>query len=72
MGNEVAELKKKNDLLEKEIVTIKKENDSLILAQQELKAKIKELTTEKPKINSGHKPGSIKYIRQERVKKKAD
>ena len=47
---------------------LKKENDSLIKTQQELKAKIKELTDQPPKITSGHKAGSVKYIRQERTK----
>jgi len=77
MPNELEKLQKENNSLKKEIegtqkvnAKIEKENDSLTEAQQELKAKIKELTTNKPKITSGHTPGSIKYVRQERVKKK--
>lgn len=87
MGNELEALKKKNVELEKakeslvkEIGEVKKdkeklekENASLITAQQELKAKIKQLSsTDQPKITSGHKPGSVKYVRQERVKKKTE
>ena len=58
-----AELTKSNDELQKD-------NDSLVETQQGLKAKIKELSTDKPKITSGHRPGSVKYVRQVRVKKK--
>lgn len=52
--------------LQKEIAELKKENNSLINTQQELKAKIKELTELPPKMISGHKSGTIKYIRQKR------
>ncbi len=72
MGNELEELKKKNTELGKKVEDLKKENDSLTEAQQGLKAKIKELSTDKPKITSGHQPGSVKYVRQVRTKKKKD
>ena len=72
MGNELEELKKENDSLIKTNSKLKKENNSLTEAQQGLKVKIKELSENKPKIISGHKSGSIKYVRQSRVKKKTD
>ena len=70
MGNELEELKKQNVSLVKTNSELKNENNSLAETQQGLKAKIKELSENKPKITSGHKPGSVKYVRQERVKKK--
>ena len=72
MGNELEELKKKNDSLVKTNSELKKEYDSLIETQQGLKAKIKELSENKPRIISGHKPGSVKYVRQSRATKKTD
>lgn len=60
MGNE-------NEKLQKEIVELKSENNSLTQAQQGLKSKIKELTESPPKITSGHKVNSVKYIRQKRI-----
>lgn len=71
MGNEVEKLMRANEKSEKENSILKKENDSLTNAQQELKAKIKELTENRPKITSGHKVGSVKYVRQDRSKKKS-
>lgn len=72
MGNEVEKLTKANEKLKKEKTILEKENASLTEAQQELKAKIKEMSTDQPKITSGHKVGSVKYVRQERVKKKTE
>lgn len=72
MGNEVEKLTKANEKLKKENTILVKENDSLTEAQQELKAKIKQMSADQPKITSGHKPGTIKYVRQERVKKKTE
>jgi len=62
MGND-----KDYSKLENELAAVKKENKELIATQQELKAKIKELTELPPKIVSGHKSGSVKYIRQKRA-----
>ena len=59
---------KEVEKLEKQITELKKENDSLIVTQQELKAKIKEFTELPPKIVSGHVSGNVKYVRQKRVK----
>jgi len=59
---------KDTEKLENQLAEAKKENDLLTKAQQELKAKVKELTDIPPKIISGHVTGKIKYIRQERVK----
>ncbi len=53
--------------LENQFEQVKKENKSLITTQQELKAKIKELTELPPKIVSGHTAGSVKYVRQKKV-----
>lgn len=54
--------------LKKEISALKKDNYTQTTTQQELKAKIKELSELPPKIISGHVSGNIKYIRQKRVK----
>lgn len=54
--------------LKKQISALKKDNDNQTTTQQELKAKIKELSELPPKIISGHVSGNIKYIRQVRVK----
>jgi len=70
LPTELENLQKENNSLKKENSKLEKENDSLVETQQELKAKIKELSTDKPKITSGHVPGSIKYVRQKRIKKK--
>lgn len=83
MGTELENLKAENDSLKKSNEYIKKnntelenklketqaENGSLAEAQQGFKAKIKELTEQPPKVTSGHVAGSIKYKRQNRVKK---
>ena len=53
---------------EKQIAELKKENHSLTVTQQELKAKIKELTELPPKVISGHQVGKVQYIRESRVK----
>ncbi len=58
---DIEKLQKQND-------SLKKENYSLTIAQQELKVKVKKLTELPPKSTSGHKVGSIKYVRQERTK----
>ena len=60
-GREVEKLKR-------EISALKKDNYTQTTTQQELKAKIKELSELPPKIISGHVSGNIKYIRQKRVK----
>ena len=52
--------------LKKHITALKKDNDTLTTTQQELKAKIKELTELPPKIVSGHVVGKIKYVRQKK------
>lgn len=54
--------------LKKQISALQKDNDTQTIHQQELKAKIKELSELPPKIISGHVSGNIKYIRQLRVK----
>jgi len=54
--------------LKKQISALQKDNDTQTTTQQELKAKIKELSELPPKIISGHVSGNIKYIRQKRVK----
>lgn len=54
--------------LKKEISALKKDNYTQTTTQQELKAKIKELSELPPKIISGHVSGNVKYIRQKRVK----
>ena len=54
--------------LKKQISTLQKDNDAQTTTQQELKAKIKELSELPPKIISGHVSGNVKYIRQKRVK----
>ena len=59
---------KEVEKLEKQITELKKENHSLTVTQQELKAKIKELTELPPKIISGHVSGNVKYVRQKKVK----
>ena len=68
MGNDqkVEGLQKTIAARDTEIAELKTENTSLTKTQQELKAKIKELTELPPKMISGHKLGKIKYIRQER------
>ena len=58
---------KEVEKLKKQITALKKDNDSLITTQAELKAKIKELTEIPPKIVSGHRVGKVKYIRQKKV-----
>ena len=59
MGNdkELEKLQREN----RELIT---ENESLEKAQQGFKAKIKELTDLPPRIISGHKSESVKYVRQ--------
>jgi len=59
---------KEVEKLKKQISALKKDNDSLTETQQELKAKIKELTDRPPKIISGHRVGKVQYIRQKRIK----
>ena len=59
---------KEVEKLKKQISALKKDNDTQTTTQQELKAKIKELSELPPKIISGHVSGNIKYIRQKRVK----
>ena len=54
--------------LKKQISALQKDNDTQSTTQQELKAKIKELSELPPKVISGHVSGNIKYIRQKRVK----
>ena len=54
--------------LKKQISALQKDNDTQTTTQQELKAKIKELSELPPKVISGHVSGNIKYIRQKRVK----
>jgi len=61
---------KEVEKLKKQISALQKDNDTQITTQQELKAKIKELTELPPKVISGHVSGKVKYIRQERVKVK--
>lgn len=59
---------KEVEKLKKQISALQKDNDTQTITQQELKAKIKELSELPPKIISGHVSGNIKYIRQLRVK----
>lgn len=59
---------KEVEKLKKQISALQKDNDNQTTTQQELKAKIKELSELPPKIISGHVSGKIKYIRQKRVK----
>ena len=59
---------KEVEKLKKEISALKKDNDTQTTTQQELKAKIKELSELPPKIISGHVSGNVKYNRQKRVK----
>jgi len=59
---------KEVEKLKKQISTLKKDNENQTTTQQELKAKIKELSELPPKVTSGHVSGSIKYVRQKRVK----
>ena len=59
---------KEVEKLKKEISALKKDNDAQTTTQQELKAKIKELSELPPKIISGHVSGNIKYIKQKRVR----
>ena len=59
---------KEVEKLKKQISDLKKDNDTQTTTQQELKAKIKELSELPPKIISGHVSGNIKYVRQKRVK----
>lgn len=58
---------KEVEKLKKQISALKKDNDSLTETQQELKAKIKELNELPPKVVSGHRSGSVKYVRQSRT-----
>ena len=57
---------KEVEKLKKQIIALKKDNDTLTRTQQELKAKIKELTELPPKVISGHTVGKVKYIRQKK------
>ena len=59
---------KEVEKLKKQISALQKDNDTQTTTQQELKAKIKELSELPPKIISGHVSGNIQYIRQTRVK----
>jgi len=61
---------KEVEKLKKQITALKKDNDSLTKTQQELKAKIKEITELPPKIISGHRVGKVQYIRESRTKTK--
>lgn len=63
MGDE-----KEVEKLKRQIATLQKDNDTQTTTQQELKAKIKELSELPPKVISGHVFGNIKYNRQKRVK----
>ena len=58
---------KEVEKLKKQISALQKDNDTQTTTQQELKAKIKELSELPPKIISGHVSGNIKYVRQQRV-----
>ena len=54
--------------LKKQISVLQKDNDTQTTTQQELKAKIKEISELQPKIISGHVSVNEKYIIKKREK----